>query len=307
VAAVLAIVSGVLVLADRSDRTDGVPAAGPSVASSPRASAGTSAGPASQPVHVRMYNTNGATYGVGMPVIAVFSRPPTDARLFARATSVTVDGAPIRAAWYFMRPVTGTGAMEAHLRPQGYWPAHAKVHVAVAAAGVSAGRGLAFDDSPTLDFRTGPATVAVVDDRTHRLTVTADGKQLASYPVSLGSDATPTMRGTKVIVAKKPSICVHGVAFHECGVKYAQQLTFSGEYLLAAPWNMANIRTGVDTSNGCTNLMPADAAKLYATLQVGDVVRYPNATGSPMSVDAGVGDWNVPWATWLKGGLLPTS
>ena len=62
-----------------------------------------------------------------------------------------------------------------------------------------------------------------------------------------------------------------------------------------------------DSSNGCTNLRPQDARKLYGFLGIGDVVTFPNADGPPMTLGAGYGDWNVPWATWLTGGLVPTS
>jgi lipoprotein-anchoring transpeptidase ErfK/SrfK len=299
-AAVVAVIGGVLAVTGSSG-SDG---SGTVAAGSTHPSATASPGRA---VRITVLNDNRAQYGVGMPVIAVFSHAPTDARPFARATEVTVNGAPVDARWYFLRSRTQPGALEAHLRPRTYWPAHARVHVSIAARGVSAGTGMSFADSVSLDFTTGAATVAVVDDRAHRMTVTTDGKQLATFPVSLGSPTTPTMRGTKVIIAKKPSVCLDGPGFHECGIEYAQQLSYDGEYLIAAPWNVANIESGVDTSNGCTNLVRHDARALYRMLRVGDVVQYPNTSGAAMPVGAGVADWNVPWSTWRRGGLLPTS
>ena len=47
-----------------------------------------------KPVHVRLLNAEGELVGVGMPVIAYFSKPITDARAFATATTVTVNGKP---------------------------------------------------------------------------------------------------------------------------------------------------------------------------------------------------------------------
>ncbi|MGH8860557.1 MAG: L,D-transpeptidase, partial [Jatrophihabitantaceae bacterium] len=111
----------------------------------------------------------------------------------------------------------------------------------------------------------------------------------------------------KVIMEKGRSICMSGPGYHECGVKYTQRLTYDGEYLHSAPWNLANIAHGVDSSNGCTNLRPADAAKLYGFLDVGDVVQYPNANGRLMQIGDGYGDWNVPWPQWRLGGLYRTS
>ena len=74
--------------------------------------------------------------------------------------------------------------------------------------------------------------------------------------MSLGAARTPTDSGVKVIMEKGDNICMTGPGYHECDIKYTQRLTYSGEYLHAAPWNVANIKRGVDTSNGCTNLLP---------------------------------------------------
>jgi lipoprotein-anchoring transpeptidase ErfK/SrfK len=225
-----------------------------------------------------------------------------------RATTATVNGRPLAGAWYFERSTVAGFPLEAHWRPQSYWPAHARVHVDIPAEGLPAGHGLAFADSVTLDFSTGPRNISVVDSRKHLMTVSSDGRTW-QFPVSLGATRTPTTRGTKVIMAKLPSVCMHDAAgsYYECGVKLDQRLTYSGEYLHSAPWNVYNIEHGINSSNGCTNLMPQDASLLYRVLEVGDVVEYPNADGPSMSMSAGYGDWNVPWQVWLRGGLVPTS
>jgi lipoprotein-anchoring transpeptidase ErfK/SrfK len=259
-----------------------------------------------RPVHIKLLNADGSRYGIGMPVIAYFSKQITDAGSLSAATSIAVNGKPVRGAWYFERSAALKGyPVEGHLRMASYWPAHAKIHVGLATKGVTAGNGLAFDDALTLDFSTGPAMVAVVDDRTHTMRVDEDGKAIGTYPVSLGSPATPTMHGIKVIMQKGDHICMSGPGYHECNVRYTQRLTYAGEYLHAAPWNTANIGR-VDSSNGCTNLMPADAQRLYKLLEVGDVVEFPNAAGPSMRMGNGFGDWNVPWSTWQTGGLVPT-
>jgi lipoprotein-anchoring transpeptidase ErfK/SrfK len=173
--------------------------------------------------------------------------------------------------------------------------------------GLSAGPGLAFDNSLTLDFATGVSRIVTVDDATHKLTVTADGKVWGTFPVSLGASATRTRRGTKVIMEKGASICMSGPGYSECGVKFTQRLTYDGEYLHSAPWNTYNITHGIDSSNGCTNLLPADAEKLYHYLDVGDPVQYANANGPLMQIGDGYGDWNISWPQWQLGGLYRTS
>jgi lipoprotein-anchoring transpeptidase ErfK/SrfK len=261
-----------------------------------------------KPVHIRLLNADGSEYGVGMPVIAFFSRKIKDAKPLQQATKVTVNGHAMQGAWYFEYSSYYKGyPVEGHFRLQNYWPAHARIHVSIPAKGLSAGGNLAYDDSLTSDWLTGPRNVSTVDDSTHKMTVTSDGKVWGTFPVSLGATNTPTASGTKVIMEKGISVCMRGPGYYECGVKYTQRLTYGGEYLHSAPWNISNIEHGVDSSNGCTNLLPADAQKLYQFLRVGDVVIYPNANGPAMSLGAGYGDWNVSWGEWQTGGLVPTT
>jgi lipoprotein-anchoring transpeptidase ErfK/SrfK len=316
VALTAALASAVLALSACSSGgksvTSGAPVAGgsssggSSSASSSAASSTTAA--ADKPVHVSVNLGDGAQVGVGMPVIATFKTKITNGAAFQKATAVTVNDQPVPAAWYFEYSDPASGhVMEAHLRTQTYWPAHAKVHVDLPVKGLSAGKGLAFDDSLTLDFLTGAAHVATVDDSSHRLTLTVDGQTQGSYPVSLGASDTRTLSGTKVIMEKGASICMSGPGYHECGIKFNQRLTYGGEYLHSAPWNVYNITHGIDSSNGCTNLLPADAEKLYGILEIGDVVQYPNANGGKMQLGQGYGDWNVPWSIWQGGGAVSTT
>jgi lipoprotein-anchoring transpeptidase ErfK/SrfK len=311
-AAVVAVVLGVPALTDkdthRPARTGAAAPRRPQVSTSAPAPAPapTPAQPVATSVRVSLLNVDGRSYGVGMPVVAYFSRKFGNARAFAAATSVTVNGKPVRGAWYFERSAAGHGPIEGHYRLSTYWPAHAKVQVSIAARGRPAGAGLTFGNDLDLDFATGPRTVSTVDDTSHQLVVTSDGKKIGVYPVSLGAAQTPTSSGVKVIMAKGSSVCMSGPGYAQCGVRYTQRLTYGGEYLHAAPWNAQHIKAGIDSSNGCTNLLTGDARKLYSELEVGDVVDYPNADGPAMTMSAGYGDWNVPWKVWRTGGLVPT-
>jgi lipoprotein-anchoring transpeptidase ErfK/SrfK len=260
-------------------------------------------------VQIKLATSGDQTYGVGMPVVAYFSRQFASAKSLSAVTSVTVNGSAMHGAWYFERSTKPGYPVEGHLRLQRWWPADSTVTVTVAARRQPAGAGVTFSNDVHLSFRTGPQVIAVVDDHKHQMLVTRDGTRVGTYPVALGAAATPTASGIKVIMKKSPSVCMRDVnhTYRECGIKYAQQLTYSGEYLHSAPWNLKNIEQGRDTSNGCTNLLPYDAATLYKVLDVGDVVEYPNASGPKMQMSAGYGDWNVPWRVWQRGGLIPTS
>lgn len=290
-----------------------------STASGSASGSGSSAGSSSAPVfatvktHVGLNIGDGGQVGVGMPIIATFNHVITDGKAFEAATKVTINDQPADGAWYFEFSDPASGhVMEAHYRTRSYWPAHAQIHMDLPIDGLSGGKvkGKAaryvFDDSLTLSFSTGAANILTADNDSHQLTWVQDGKQMGTFPISLGAPDTRTRRGTKVIMEKGVSICMSGPGYHECGIKYTQRLTYDGEYLHAAPWNTYNINHGINSSNGCTNLLPSDAQKLYTALEVGDVVLYPNADGGRMGLGDGYGDWNVTWTLWQTGGVVPT-
>lgn len=259
------------------------------------------------PVRMKVALANLARVGIGMPVVVNFSSPITDGRALQRATVVTVNGKQVQAAWFFEPSASVRGyPVQGHLRMQSFWPAHAVIAVSAPVAGMSAGGRSTYADNISLQFTTGAATIATVLEAKHQITITEDGKPVGTYRVSLGAPSSPTSAGVKVVMAKGKSICMTGPGYHQCGIKYTQQLTTSGEYLNAAPWNLNNIAHGIDSSNGCTNLADADAARLFGLMEVGDVVKYPDAKGPTMHVGDGLGDWNVAWTVWLRGGIAPT-
>ena len=281
------------------------PSAGASAGPSTPASAPASA-PSGKPVHVRLLEGDGSTWGVGMPVIAYLSAKITDARAFAAATTATVNGAPAEGAWYFEKSAIYSGyPLEAHYRTQGYWPAHAKIHLDLPLQGKSAGPGLVFDNSLTLDMSTGPANISKIDGRTERMVVTSDGKQVFSFPVSLGKASTPTFGGVKVVMEKDRVQRMTGPGY-DLKVPWSVRITNSGEFVHAASWNGGNIGQR-STSHGCTNLTSAEAKKFYSFAQIGDVTVYTHTGGPTMPSWDGYGDWNLSWTTWQSGGALKTT
>jgi len=275
------------------------------------------------PVHVKINIWDGESVGVGMPLIATFDKKITDARAFAKATAVTVNGKPIDAQWFFEYSDVKSGhVMEAHLRPQLFWPANAQIQVQLRVRGLNAGAvpnqanaQYQFDDDLTANYATTDAHILTVSNATHTLTVEDNGKVWGTFPISLGASDTPTKSGIKVIMEKGVDVRMVGPGYDDPHVKYTQRLTYGGEYLHAAPWNCvgfpgcagpANHIGSSNSSNGCTNLRPQDAITLYGFLGIGDVVRYPDADGPRMALGDGYGDWNVTWGLWQTGGVVPT-
>jgi lipoprotein-anchoring transpeptidase ErfK/SrfK len=263
--------------------------------------------PSGAPVHVRLYQGDGSTWGIGMPIIAYLSKMITDSRPFNEATKVTVNGNEVQGAWFFQHStIYKDYPLEAHYRTQTYWPGHATIHMDLPVQGQSAGTGLVFDDSLTLDMATGPANITAVDGHTERMIVTSDGKQVFDFPVSLGKATTPTYNGIKVIMEKKNPERMIGTTpgdTYDVLVPWSCRVTNSGEFIHAASWNGGNIGQR-STSNGCTNLNVGDAQKYFAFAQVGDVATYQRTGGGAMPSWDGYGDWNLTWTTWQQGGIV---
>jgi lipoprotein-anchoring transpeptidase ErfK/SrfK len=263
-----------------------------------------------------LFQGDGQTYGVGFAIIAVFKLVPTDSYAFTHAVSVTVNGRPAGGAWFWQRSEIPGYKVEALYRPRSYWPAHATIRANFPLKGLSAGRGLAYDDSLTLSIATGARNISTVDNATHQMTVTSDGKVVHRMPVSLGSGDHPTYHGVKVVMAKGEDAPGSGTprphgevrmvgADYDLLVPWSVRVTNSGEYVHAASWNTGNIGSR-NTSHGCTNLDVGDADWFYRFSRIGDVVSYPDASGPTMPSWDGWGWWNLSWSQWSQGGLLRT-
>jgi lipoprotein-anchoring transpeptidase ErfK/SrfK len=261
------------------------------------------------PVHVRLYEGDGQTYGVGMPIIAYFSAMLTDASAFDTATAVSADGKPVRGAWYWERSGVNPGEpLEAHYRLAQYWPGHATITLNLPVAGLTAGKGLVFDDSLTLTMKTGAAHVATVDGRpgVDKMVIYSDHKLVKILPVSLGEATTPTYLGTKVVMEKdnpQQMVSAPGEPYYSISVPWSVRVTYSGEFIHDAYWNGQLGQQNL--SHGCTNLSPTDAEWYYNWSLIGDPVSYAfTGTSAVVPTWDGYGDWNVSWRTYQRGGLL---
>jgi lipoprotein-anchoring transpeptidase ErfK/SrfK len=296
----------------------------PSASSPPSTTAAASPSPTGpQPgsgaaVHIKLLNSDGATYGVGIPIVAYFSAKITDGKDFAAATTVDVNGVPNSGSWYFEASALNPGyPLEAHYRPATppgsptpFWPADAAITMTMATQGVTAGPGLVFDDSLTLSMSTGDAHVSYVDCSTERMTVTVNGV-VARAPMltSCGAPNTPTASGIKVVQqlgedtpgtdTLRPNGAVRMVGGggalgnYDLIVPWSVRITNGGEYVHAAAWNGRNIGAR-STSDGCTNLNTPDAEWFYQFSRIGDVVIYTNTGGPAMKPGDGFGEWNLP-------------
>ncbi len=240
----------------------------------------------------------GSTVGVGMPVIVRLSAPVTKRRAVQSALTVTTSR-EVNGSWSWISD------RELHWRPETYWPADTDVAIKVRLKGLQAGNGVWGTEDRTVRYHVGSDTISTVDIKEHTLTVTQGGKVVRTIPITTGKDGFRTRGGIKVITSKERyrvmdaatiDIQRNDPEYYRLKVEYAMRLTWSGEFLHAAPWSVAN-QGREDVSHGCTGMSLEDAAWLFGISKVGDVVIY---TGSSRSLESGNGwtDWNVSWSDW---------
>ncbi|MFF5970245.1 Ig-like domain-containing protein [Streptomyces sp. NPDC012769] len=250
----------------------------------------------------------GGTYGVGQPLTAELSHPVPATDTEARRTverALHVSSEPrVEGSWHWVGPTT------LHYRPRDYWPARATVRVRSALDGVRVTGRLHGGPSAPLTLTIGDRIEAVTDVAAHTMTVYRDGQAVRTIPVTTGKAGYRTRGGVKVVLGKEATVRMRGDSigiargsrdFYDLKVRWATRVTWSGEYLHAAPWSL-DAQGSANVSHGCTGMSTENAAWLFRTVRRGDVVRVINGYGERMTpFGNGYGDWNLSWTEWLRG------
>ena len=247
----------------------------------------------------------GETVGVGMPVIVTFDVPVTDKATFEKHMTVTSTPAQ-QGTWHWISDT------EVHYRPRTYWQPGTDVSVDVDVNSVPAGNGVFGQESRTVDFQVGDAHVYKVNAQTHQMQVFSNGDLLRTIPITTGKPGFTTRSGTKVIIEKFAEKRMNsetvGIsrddpeAYDIDDVQWAMRVTYSGEFIHAAPWSVAS-QGHANVSHGCTGMSTDNAAWLYAMTLRGDIVEY-TGTDRQMTLENGYGDWNLDRAAWKAGSAL---
>lgn len=247
----------------------------------------------------------GETVGVAMPVIVTFDLPVSDREAFEKRMEVTASPAQ-PGSWHWLND------NEAHYRPATYWKAGTQVSVDIDINGVDAGNGIYGQEDRVVDFEVGDANVYKVDAAAHQMKVFSNGTLLRTMPITTGKPGFTTRSGTKVIIEKFDSKRMNsetvGIpagsseAYDIDNVQWAMRLTYSGEFIHAAPWSVGS-QGYANVSHGCTGMSTEDAAWLYDMSRRGDPVEY-TGTDRPMTFDNGYGDWNMSFKDYQQGSAL---
>ncbi|MFE2580036.1 Ig-like domain-containing protein [Streptomyces sp. NPDC059378] len=265
-------------------------------------------GKARQNVDV-LFTPRSGLYGVGQPVVAQLSVPVKDKGQRAVVErALKVDSTPrVDGSWFWVND------KELHYRPKDYWPAHATVQVHSNLAGMRISDRLWGGKAAPLKLTTGDRIVAVTDAAAHSLTVYKNDRPINQIPITTGRPGFETRNGIKVILEKQRQVRMRGITIgieegtsdsYDLPVYYASRITWSGEYVHAAPWSVGS-QGSENVSHGCVGMSTANAEWFFNTVHEGDVVQVVNSNGHQMEpFGNGFGDWNVTWDKWRSGSAL---
>ncbi|MEV5436441.1 Ig-like domain-containing protein [Streptomyces sp. NPDC052682] len=255
------------------------------------------------------FGPKAGTYGVGQPLTATLSKPIKDpAQRAVVERGLKVDSTPwAEGAWHWVDD------KELHYRPKDYWPAGATVQVRSNLEGIKIGDRLWGGTAKPLTITTGDAVIAVTDAAAHSMTVYKNGEVIKTIPVTTGKPGFDTRNGVKVVLGKERFVRMRSTTIgiaegssesYDLPVYFATRVTWSGEYVHAAPWSVGS-QGSANVSHGCTGMSTENAEWFFNTVREGDVVQVVNSAGDTMEpFGNGFGDWNLPWDKWRTGSAL---
>ncbi|MFD7340342.1 Ig-like domain-containing protein [Streptomyces violascens] len=255
------------------------------------------------------FGPDAGKYGVGQPITAELSKPIKDpkARTIVERALVVESTPKVEGNWYWV------GDKVLHYRPKEYWPTHATINVHSNLEGVKIADKLYGGPGKPLKITTGDRVEAITDAAGHYMTVKRNGEVINTIPITTGKPGFSTRNGVKVVLGKQYFVRMRGETVgisssssdgYDLPVYYATRVTWSGEYVHAAPWSVGS-QGYENVSHGCTGMSTGNAAWFYENINEGDIVKVVNSIGEDMTpFDNGFGDWNVDWDDWRKGSSL---
>jgi lipoprotein-anchoring transpeptidase ErfK/SrfK len=239
--------------------------------------------------------------GVGMPVVVQFAGLVTSKAARQQVEKrMTVTTAPaVKGAWGWLDD------RQLISRPAAYWKPGTKVSVTADLAGIETRPGVWTARNATHSFTVGAAMVSTVNVQTDQMVVRRNGVVLRTIPITTGKSGFETREGIKVIISRESSVQMDAETtglkktdpnYYNVKVQWAMRLTWSGEFLHAAPWSVDS-QGHANVSHGCTGMSTANAKWLFDQSHMGDVVQYVGST-RPLEAYNGYTMWNMSLAQW---------
>jgi lipoprotein-anchoring transpeptidase ErfK/SrfK len=253
-------------------------------------------------VTVSVFPSAGLSVGVGQPVVFRFSQAITgDVARASLLRHLTIrESPPIVGGWHWFSD------RELHFRPKKVWPTGEHVNVGWNLTGWNAGNGAWGQGDGATRFTVGNARVSFANLATHQMTVTENGRTIATYPISGGKPTDPTMAGVHIVldrssvvrmVSSTNGIPVNSPDGYDELVYDDVHISDTGEYVHAAPWSVRS-QGRANVSHGCINLSPESARIFFEFSRVGDLVLVTGSPRPPIVGDHGVMDWDTSWSAF---------
>lgn len=249
----------------------------------------------------------GFTVGVAMPVILKFSAPVAsrDQRA-AIEKQVKVEVTPAQpGAWGWLDD------QQLAWRPARFFTAGSRISVSGNLDGLQTGSSSWLRGTIEGKLAIGDARVSTVDIAAHQMTVTRNGRVVRKIPVTCGKQGFITRSGTKVIIERHKDIVMDSNTVdipanspdaYRLKVFWAMRLTYTGEFIHAAPWSVKSQgRTNV--SHGCTGMSMADAQWLFNFSRAGDPVVY-RGSQRQLKPHETIGVWCYSYPEWRQQSAL---
>jgi len=242
----------------------------------------------------------GQIVGVGEPIVVYFNKK-VENKAEVESALVVRTSQPVLGAWAWRDNRT------VEFRPKDLWPGDMDVEVDLNLTGVQSKPGVFGEDNTTEIFSFRPSMVSVVDANTHTMNVYKAGQLLRSIPVTTGKPGFETRSGTKVLITKERSRIMDAATggtslddpeYYRVNAEYAMRLTYSGEFVHAAPWS-TGAQGSANVSHGCIGMSTANGEWWWNQNEIGDVVIVENTPIIQGDDGNGLTVWNASWDEWL--------
>lgn len=242
--------------------------------------------------------------GIAMPVVVLFDAKPLDRVAAERALTITSTPA-VEGSWRWISD------KQVQYRPRDYWTPGTKVDVTANMSGVEFAGNIWGVDTAPVHFEVGRKQISTVDMAEHQMTVTQNDQVINTIPITTGKGTGKyaTRNGIKVIITREsshrmraPGLQEDDPEYYDLNVRYAMRLTWSGEFVHAAPWSVGS-QGRANVSHGCTGMSTKNAAWLMENSLIGDPVVYVNGVRE-LEKDNGWTGWNMSYDEWRTGSAL---
>jgi lipoprotein-anchoring transpeptidase ErfK/SrfK len=250
----------------------------------------------------------GSTVGVGQPIRVTFSNYVPDEYRAALEKACTVSTSPaVAGAWYWVSNSSDGAVVD--WRPENFWAVNTQVSIAFDLDGVRLGEHqFGVENYAAHEFTISDRDLRLtVDKDSYKATCYENGQVIRTFPIDTGMTTEETLvtyTGTMAVLGKGNPVEMKGNYgpgdTYDDFVNWATQITWSGTYVHAAPWD-GDIGDANDDSHGCIHCRTEDAEWYYGKVIDGDVVTVTGSRTRTVAVDNGICTFTLDWPTLLRG------